>query len=83
MVGELQIPHPDGELEQFQRRESDVIVTRLLAREWLGIKAPRTCPGPIGEIGRRWKGIIDEGHDRYAHREKKDGKCLYSGFVLH
>lgn len=83
MIGELQIPHPDGELEQFQRRESDVIVAWLLARERLGVKAPRTCPSPVGEVIMRRKGIIYEGHNRYARGEKKDRKRLYSGFVPH
>lgn len=83
MIGELQIAHPDGELEQFQHRESDVVVTRLLAREWLSIKAPRMCLSPIGEIVMRRVGVIYEGHNRYAHREKEDRKRLYSGFVLH
>lgn len=75
MIGKLQIPHPDGELEQFQRCETDVVVSRLLAREGLRLKAPPPCPGPIGGIVRFRRGIVYEGHNRYAHREEKVRKC--------
>lgn len=70
MIGELQIPHPDGELEQFQRCEADVIVTGFLAREWLRIKAPPTWPGPIGKNIERRRGVIYEGHNRYEHGQE-------------
>lgn len=71
MISELQVPHPDGEFKQFQRCEADVVVSRLLAGEGLRLKAPPPCPGPIGGIVRIRRGIINEGHNRYAHREEK------------
>ena len=63
VIGELQISHSNGELEQLQDCITDVIETWLLALERFCIKHPSLCRCVVGRISRIGKGVVYEGDD--------------------
>lgn len=66
MISELQVSHSDGELEQLQHRETDVVVTWLLALKQAGAKFPRM----FGQ------GILYKSNHGYIQGEKLNSEVL-------
>lgn len=80
VVGELQISHPNGELEHFQCGETDVVVCWLLVFRW---RTAERSSMHLGVVRVLWRRVVDENDDGCKRKARYVFFFLWRNFVCH